>query len=406
LTIFWAPFFLFPVELYKFAFPMSEILIGLTFGAWLLHLLTDWGRRHNDDTTKVARLRKISAVDYGVGLWLVLGILSLLWSEQVSLAVTELRAMIVEPFLFYLVLRESVRDKLTAIRLVDGLLLAGFVVALIGLLQFIQGQALISAEDGATRLAGVYGSPNNLALFLGRSIPFALAYMIIGSDHVRRFFAGIILFVMLIAVILTQSVGAIFLGVPVSIAVVFLLIWRRGAGLALLALSGVIALISPFLFQSARFSRLLDFSSGTNFFRIRVWQSAINMIRDHPLTGIGLDQFLYAFRGQYIMPDAPHNFALDFWLRLGILGLLNFVWLQVAFWRVLRSNYYRFRADDPLLCALCIGAAGSMANLLSHGLVDNSVFVQDLCYVYILLLGLVVNLSNIRTIDESHEIMV
>ncbi len=32
LTIFYAPFFLFPVELYKFAFPMSELLVLLTGG--------------------------------------------------------------------------------------------------------------------------------------------------------------------------------------------------------------------------------------------------------------------------------------------------------------------------------------------------------------------------------------
>ena len=44
LTIFYTPFFLFPVELYKFAFPMSELLILLTGAAWLLRTLAGWGR--------------------------------------------------------------------------------------------------------------------------------------------------------------------------------------------------------------------------------------------------------------------------------------------------------------------------------------------------------------------------
>jgi O-antigen ligase len=200
----------------------------------------------------------------------------------------------------------------------------------------------------------------------------------------------------------------------VAIAAVFVLIWHRRAALAIAGLfAGIIASL-PLLFQSARFARLLDFSAGTNFFRIRVWQSAVNMISDRPLTGFGLDQFLYAFRGQYIMPDAwqepnlshPHNIVLDFWIRLGLLGVANLLWLQVSFWKSILTAYRRFQSNDQILLALAVGTVGSMVNLLSHGLVDNSVYVHDLCYVYVLLLGLAANLSNIRTIDESGEIMV
>ncbi len=420
LTIFWAPFFLFPVELYEFAFPLAEIMIWVTFGAWFVRLISGWRRNWLSAASSSAslslatRLLHLHAIDYGVLIWLLLGILSLSWSERVSQAITELRVMILEPTLFYLVLRSSARDRQSIVRVVDAMLLAGFLVAVIGLWLFIQGDAVITAEAGSRRLASVYGSPNNVALFLGRCIPFAMAYLITSTDRARRFAAGVSVTLMLLAVLLSQSVGAIFLGVPLAVATVFTLVWRRRAALALLALLAGIAAISPLLLQSARFSRLLDFTEGTNFFRIRVWQSAINMIRDYPLTGVGLDQFLYAFRGQYVMPDAwqepnlshPHNFILDFWVRLGLLGILNLLWLQVAFWRAMRSAYRRFRGRDPVFFALCLGTIGSMINLLSHGLVDNSVYVQDLCYVYVLLLGLAVNLSNIRTIDESEEIMV
>jgi hypothetical protein len=49
---------------------------------------------------------------------------------------------------------------------------------------------------------------------------------------------------------------------------------------------------------------------------------------------------------------------------------------------------------------------GSMINLLSHGLVDNSVFVNDLAFVFMLLLGLMNNLANARAIDVRNNIMV
>ncbi len=420
LTIFWAPFFLFPVELHLFAFPIAEILILLTFAAWLLRLVARWGRNRQGRVSQLpapiiaAQLHHLKALDYGVILWLVIGILSLSWAAQRAQAMTELRVMIVEPVLFYVIFRTSIMSRKDMLLIVDALLLAGIMVAVIGLWLFFQDQAVITAEAGTKRLASVYGSPNNVGLLLGRCIPFALAYLLSPTDRARRLTAGLGLAVMLLSVLLSQSVGAIFLGVPAAVTVVFLLLWRRRAALALAGLLGIIAAISPFLFQSARFARAFDFSSGTNFFRIRVWQSTVNMIRDHPLTGLGLDQFLYAFRGQYIMPDAwqepnlshPHNFVLDVWVRLGILGIINFFWIQAGFWQAIFQAYRYLRARDSLLLALSIGAIGSMANLLSHGLVDNSVYVQDLCYIYVLLLGLAVNLSNIRTIDQSGQMVV
>lgn len=420
LTIFWAPFFLFPVELYQFAFPMAEILMLLTFTSWFLRLLAGWGRNRQSAVSQFPapalseKLRYLNAIDWGVLAWLLIGTASLLWAERLPQAITEWRVMIVEPALFYLVFRTAATGKKSAVRLVDSMLLAGFAVAVIGLWLFIQDEAVITAEAGARRLASVYGSPNNVGLFLGRCIPFTLAYLVVKTDHRRQIAAGLIFAVTIPAVLLSQSVGAIFLGVPTAIAAVFLMVWGRRAGIALLALIGGIAVISPLLFQSARFARVLDFTSGTNFFRLRLWQSAINIIRDYPLTGIGLDQFLYVFRGQYIMPDAwqepnlshPHNFVLDYWIRLGILGILNFLWLQIAFWRAIRSASRRLRLHDPVYFGLTVGTMGSMVNLLSHGLVDNSIYVQDLCYVYVLLLGLAANLSNIRPIDESRQIMV
>jgi O-antigen ligase len=162
------------------------------------------------------------------------------------------------------------------------------------------------------------------------------------------------------------------------------------AGLAAL-LAGAFAVAV----QSERFSRLANLSGGTSFFRVRVWQSATQMIADHPVTGIGLDQFLYAYRGQYIAPDAwqepdlshPHNVLLDFWLRLGIWGALLLVAVQAAFW-VRAIRVWRAGRNSLVTRALVIGAMGGMAGLLAHGMVDNSVFVNDLAIVFMLLLAI------------------
>ena len=343
LTILYAPFFLFPVNLYRFAFPMSELLILITSAAGLLKLLATWGRirQSNIDLPSVSVFSRLNPLDYALIAWLLLGAFSLLWAEHAREAVTEFRTLMFEPALFYLLLRAVARDRLMLLRLTDALLLAGFLVAVIGLYQFARGEAIITAEEGARRLASVYGSPNNVGLFLGRCIPFLIAFAVLPLDKNRRIFAVILLIVLLAAIVLSQSAGALLLGVPISVGMVLLLaLGKRGLIVVIgLAALGIAAL--TLALRSARFARILDFSEGTSFFRLRVWQSALQMILDHPITGLGLDQFLYAYRGRYIMPDAwqepnlshPHNFLLDFWLRLGILGLIVFFWIQAIFWR-------------------------------------------------------------------------
>lgn len=412
LTVFWTPFFLFPVELYRFAFPLSELIVLITSAAWVLRLVEMWAirrRSNNFRTPSYAAWRNaVTCLDYSVTAFVILGLISLSWAQLPDKAITELRVMIIEPALFYAIFRITIRDRKIILSLVDALLLAGFAVAVIGLWQFIQGEGVITAEAGARRMASVYGSPNNVGLFLGRCIPFALAFLISPLDYVRRVVSGIVLGVMGIAVILSQSVGAIFIGVPAAIVAVLLVYggkWARRILLALVVIGVVGFLIS---LQSARFARVLEFDSGTNFFRIRVWQSALTVIHDHPITGLGLDQFLYAFRGHYIMPDAwqepdlshPHDIILDFWVRLGIAGVALLVAFQYAFWKAIRQAERNFRGTPPLFYAIVIGVIGSMVNLISHGLIDNSVFVQDLCYIFILLLAIAAQLSNAGAIDE------
>lgn len=415
LTILWAPFFLFPVELLHFAFPVAEVVILITTAAWLLRLLGDWAiARQTVVPAYRLPLPRFSWLDWAILAWVVLGVISLSWSALRGNAMTDLRVMFIEPALFYAILRTRCSGRVAQLMLVDALLVAGLLVSVIGLVMFFQGESIITAESGIPRLASVYGSPNNLGLFLGRCIPFALAFILVPVDRRRLLFAVAAIIFMLAAVSLSQSAGALFIGIPVSAAAVLWLVWRRRAWLPLVGMGVLGAALFAVALRSARFARLLDFTSGTNFARLRVWESAWHIIEDHPLTGIGLDQFLYAFRGTYILPDAwqepnlshPHNVILDFWVRLGIGGVFIFAWLQLAFWSTAYRTYTYFRTRDPYLFALVVGTMGSMINLLSHGLVDNSVYVNDLAFVFVLLLGLIANLSNARSIDEPQKIMV
>ncbi len=398
LVVFFTPFYLFPVELYRFAFPMAELLVLLLTAAWATRITVDWarGRTATPGHRGARNWPRLTALDLCVLAYLALGAAALIWSAQRSPALTELRVLFVEPALFYVIVRTQSSSRARLLQLVDSLIVAGTVVAIVGLAQYLFGDVVIIAEGGSRRLASVYGSPNNAALFLERALPFAAIMALMAFDRGRRVFGLISAGLMLAALAFTLSAGALFLGVPAALAVVLVLRFgRRGLG----ALGGMAVLLTGVLavaMQSERFARLIDFSGGTSFFRVRVWQSAARMIADYPFTGIGLDQFLYRYRGQYIAPDAwqepdlshPHQILLDFWLRLGVMGALLLVVVQAAFWVRSLRLWHAISAQDRVPRALVIGAMGAMATVVAHGLVDNSVFVNDLAIVFMLLLAI------------------
>jgi O-antigen ligase len=379
--------------------------------AWSLQLISSHAGKYTQVRLSLSRLNGLDAC---VLAWALIGLASLAWTQRLEPATTELRTIIIQPVIFYLMLRTIKLRNAQVVLLVDALVISSIAVAVIGLFQFVNGDAIITAEDGARRLASVYGSPNNVGLLMGRSIPFVVAFILVGIHGFRRTASVVAMIPLSLTAILTQSVGALFIGIPVAITTVMLVIYRRRSLLPLFAF----IIIGVFLFfvasqVSPRFERALDMTQGTNFYRLRVWESAANIIRDYPIKGIGLDQFLYEFRDTYILPDAweepnlshPHNFILDIWTRLGLAGLITFGAIIVFFWKNITEGIAGISSglkENRLIFAIIAGASGSMANLLAHGMVDNSIFVIDLAYIFMLLLGLSILTKNTGAIDSEN----
>ncbi|MCY4525032.1 MAG: hypothetical protein OXB89_00345, partial [Anaerolineaceae bacterium] len=114
LTLFWAPFYLFPLQLFKYAFPLAEVMILLTALAWSTRQLLLWAQQRKEtvaETRSVPRLQGVKALDILFLLWLTAGLFAFTWSRETGPALTELRVLFVEPALFYLVFRHQARDR-------------------------------------------------------------------------------------------------------------------------------------------------------------------------------------------------------------------------------------------------------------------------------------------------------
>ncbi|HSD84285.1 MAG TPA: O-antigen ligase family protein, partial [Anaerolineae bacterium] len=394
LVALFAPFFFLPRQLFEAAFSMSELILLMCAMSFVLRKA--YGVKRERATQFTFHSLRFTALDYAVFALLGISVIAVLMADYKTFALREFRVIIAEPIIYYALIRAAKLDRRAVWRIVDFLMLAGVLVAVIGLVQYAFNLNMITAEEGVRRLRSVYGSPNNVGLFLGRVFPIGLALLLLGRGR-RRLLYGLALIPIAAAIVFSQSRGAIFIGVPLSILAIGLLAGGRWLWAALgLIVVGALAAIP--LLNSPRVQAIFSSSGGTSFFRLALWKSSIEMIRDHPWFGVGPDNFLYAYRGRYMLPEAwqesflshPHNVLLDFAARLGLIGLGVFIWLQIAFWvTAFRVMHRAKRAWARDRWALIIGLMASMIDFLAHGLVDASYFVVDLAFVFMLTLALV-----------------
>lgn len=322
------------------------------------------------------------------------------------------RWAIVLPVLLYFLMTDVLRSRRGLLRVADFFVAGAVIVSLVGLWQFAQDTNVLDVQ-GVSRIKSVYQHPNNLALYLGRVAPFVGCMALFLPKGRRKGLYGLAMLPVLATLILTFSRGAWVAVVAAMFAAVWVA-WRFGGagasrvslltrvprrvwvgvvvGLVVLMVGAAVAIVPnlpPRIFAAQSLSM-----------RVLHWWSAVKMIRDHPVTGVGIDQFLNQFelpdyRYREIEQDRefytahPHNFVLDFWVSLGIMGVIVLIWLLWKYFRVAVARVKEAAHDgDKVKRAISLGLLASMVVFLVHGMVDNSYFLMDLASVFWLSCGM------------------
>ncbi|MFB0534734.1 MAG: O-antigen ligase family protein [Anaerolineae bacterium] len=424
LVAFCVPFFLQPKHILGRSFSMVEITTLLCFAAWVLRWEDVGGtpptppdrsaepssRAQAEGRSRRSLLGRllypVSSLDGAVVFFVAVSVFSLLIAENYGVAMREFRVVVFESALLYFLLRASSLSEGQLWRVVDALVLAATLVALVGLYQYFFTADIITAE-GVRRIRGLYGSPNNLSLFLDRIVPVLAAVALFARLPWRRIAYALCSLPVLFCLHLTYSRGAWLLGLPAAALFIGLLRGRKALWISLAVLCLIALSLLP-LIGTERFTSLLDTQGGTTFFRLKLWQASLNMIKDHPFFGVGLDNFLYQYRTRYVLPEAwqeldlshPHNVVLDYWTRLGILGVVALFWLEGAFFVKGLRLHRRLPGQDER--ALALGLMASMVACLAHGLIDNSYFLVDLAFVFFITAGIIAGMSaQVEAPDSS-----
>jgi len=390
--------FIDPVQLGRLNFGPTEVLILLATLAGAMRLARAlWGPRDKWRWRVFEMKRRSreamgdSAISILVILFILAGAVSLTASVALPQSLRSFRTIIVEPALFYFLIVTQVRGRRAITMLIGALVLAGVLISLVGFWQYATDRSIITAEAGLRRIRAFYGSPNNLGLFLGRILPFTFS-LGIWWKHSRPFWVATGLIIG-IAIILTFSIGA-WVGVTCSAFAIAVLAGPRARQWALrvAVIGAVVGAIAAW--RIPRIGDHFDLRWGTSFIRLEVWQSAARMLALHPVRGIGLDNFLYYYQHGYRLPSAwqepdlshPHNLIFDFWLSLGLPGL---VLLGFLIGRFAEGIVEYWAMSDWFERGVYAGAVGAILDIVVHGLVDNSFFLPDLAVLFWLIFAIV-----------------
>lgn len=396
LVILAAPFFMAPKQIGTKQFAPSEVFLTIDVAVFLGRLAF---LRQN---YAWARLRR-SLFTLPAVLLVAVVLVSTAASAEKHLALRAFTRVALEPTLFYglLCLVSSKRTMRTI--LIVSVLGAGAGMAGLSVVQLFTGQNLTQAAGSSIpRVTALYGSADNLGLLLDRVIPLCFALALAVRRHKLDWLAWALLLLLLVILFFTSSQGA-WVGVVVGCLLIIALYFPWGRWIA--AISLVVALLAiaaggPRLVHAVRAGH-----ANTIQQRLHIWHSSLKMLRDHPLLGVGPDNFGHYYapphqpynsscRGLgYMDPEAyrepclshPHDVVLDFLLSAGVLGLISFLWLEAVFWR-LSIRLWRVvpRGIDS---AITLGVMGAMIASLVHGLVDNSYFLSDLALFFWLYLA-------------------
>jgi hypothetical protein len=198
-----------------------------------------------------------------------------------------------------------------------------------------------SIGHGRVRYRGLLQDPNEFALALALAVPLAMAFFARRRSPPRLALLLVTLALVLFVVVETASrTGQVVLLVAVGAYFVSKVGWK-----------GVVAaavLVGPVLVLGGRHGEEADVSAAE---RPEAWSAGLLMWRSSPLWGVGRHQFL---EHHYI--TAHNTFVLEL-AELGLVGLMIWVALFWASFKILHAGITRFRDDPEAAAAVVWGRA-------------------------------------------------
>ncbi len=295
-------------------------------------------------------------LDLPIIIFAIIGFISTFNSLILKQSLMAIPIFVVGIFLSYYLVLGNITDKKFLKKFILAMILGGTITACLGIFQHL----IWGVERSYATLIHI----NTLAGYLTLMIPIVLSLLFYAPKKGEKILLTFSLITMIICLIFTRSRSGWLALVG---AMSFLVIIKKEKRLAI-GLILVIIVVVSLLMPSINARLRITFDLTANKGRICLAKSALQMIKDYPLTGIGVNTFLHIYP-QYQLPEDKelgrphaHNVFLQIGAEMGLFAIIILLWLLIRVfkigWKTLR------RTKDEYLRALVIGLLASLIAFL------------------------------------------
>jgi len=375
---------------------VTQFLVYLMAGAWLLRIALDG---------KVSWVySKALLALFALMVWLVA---SVLLSPYNTIGWLKLRDFLSYP-LWYLLLTFTCVELWKA----ENLLIT-FLVAGLGTCLWAIGQALgwgdgewvhISQTQFGGRVTAGLGNPEFLAGYLLMVWPLALALLLRAENWVSRSLWAFIVMASLVSLLWTGSKAG-WLGFVVGLLIFafFVLKDRQEKAYQWLGLLLVFLAFSFFMTPMApRLKELALAKSDSLHFRQTVWKGVVEMVKEHPLQGVGFGAFSAAYPAHRPISlmmnqtqrsyevDHAHNWILEWAAETGLIGL----GLLLTFWFFILAQWWKLYSANAIPKPLTAGIFAALGGVAIDNLFDVNSYLPSTIVPLLFLAAFPVALSQ------------
>lgn len=282
----------------------------------------------------------------------------------------------------YTILALNYKEKKYFKGFVNSFVASVFVVSVIGVVQKITGIGIRHIYDykvnGVTmvRISSTLGNPNTLAALMILAI-FPIAMMAFFEKNLKiKTFYGVLIVLAIYNMILTGSRNS-YIALALGFCVLAV-IYSIKFIIPIIALGGVSMLMPRVM------NRLVNINNkNLDEARIKLWKTALKMIKDHPISGVGNGNYVSNYdiyvkkypelRYADYSHFPVHNSYLKIESELGIFGGVFFI---AAIINMFLKVYYTYKnSNDKLRRAFYLGFTASAAAFMVMNFFDNLLFI-------------------------------
>lgn len=288
------------------------------------------------------------------------------------------------------------------------------IVSIYGIRQWFFGAKALATwvdpESPSGHLKRVYsylGNPNLLAGYLIPAIALSLVAIFVWQRWLPKALALTIFSINSICLVLTYSRGGL-IGFVVCLFVLLVLLvywyslqlptkWRPWAMPVVLGSCAGVMILAVLLIEPLRTrvaSMFVGRQDSSNNFRINVWSSVREMIRDRPIIGIGpgnnaFNKIYPRYMHARFSALSAYSIFLEVLVETGFIGFSCFLWLLVVTFNQGIQQLRRLRASANPDGFWLMGAIGAMCGMLSHGLVDTVWYRPEVSTLWWLMVAII-----------------